>query len=71
MLLFKILSYVEGAVFLYTDLVASAALFPSENISILVISFVTLKINFVERRKTADGLEKDPNSYSVLRKSQV
>lgn len=70
MLLSKILSYVEGAEFLYTNLVAPAALFPSENISILVISFVTLKINFVERREKADGLEKDPNSYSVL-KSQV
>lgn len=54
----KILSYVEGAVFLYTDLMAPAALFSSENICILVISFVTLEINFDERRKKADGLLK-------------
>lgn len=59
-----ILLYVEGAVFLYTDLMAPAALFASENICILVILFVTFKINFDERRKKGDGLEKDPNSYS-------
>lgn len=71
MLLSKILSYVEGAVSLYTNLMAPAALFSSENIYILVISFVTLEMNFVGRRKKVDGLDKDPNSYSVLRKSQV
>lgn len=67
----KILSYVKGAVFLYTNLMAPAALFPSENIYILVKSFVTLEINFDERRKKANGLGKDPHSFSLLRKSQV
>lgn len=70
-LLSKILSYVKGAVFLYTNLMAPAALFPSENIYILVKLFVTLEISFDERRKKANGLGKDPNSYSLLRKSQV
>lgn len=54
-----------------TNNMAPAALFPSENIYILVTSVVTLEINFDERREKADGLEKDPNSYSLLRKSQV
>lgn len=58
MLLFKILSYVEGAVFLYTNLVASAALFPSENISILVISFVTLKSILLKGGKQQMDLKK-------------
>lgn len=71
MLLSKILLYVEGAVFPYTDLMAPAAVFSSENICILVILFVTLEINFDERGKKTDGLEKDPNSCSLLRKSQV
>lgn len=30
------------------------------------MSFVTLEVNFYERREEADGLEKDPNSYSLL-----
>lgn len=68
MLLSKILSYVEGAVFLYINLMALAALFPSENIYILLILFVTLEINFDERRRKADELEKDPDTYSLLRK---
>lgn len=68
-LLSTILPYVEGAVFLYTDLMAPTALFSSENICILVISFVTLETNFDERRKKTDGLEKDPNSYSLKKKS--
>lgn len=58
MFLSKILPYIEGAVFLYTDLMAPAALFSSENICILVISFVTLEINFDERRKKTMDLKK-------------
>lgn len=38
---------------------------------ILLRSFITSEINFDERRKKADGLEKDPNPYSLLRKSQL
>lgn len=70
-LLSKIPYYVEGAVFLYTTCMAPAALFSPENIYILWILFVTLENNFNERREKADGLEKDPNSYSLLRKSQL
>ena len=71
MFLSKILSYVEGTVFLYTNLMAPSTLFPSENIYISLVLFVTLEINFDERRGKAVGLEKDANSYSLLRKSQV
>lgn len=41
----------------------------SENIYTLLIWFITLEISFDERSKKADGFEKDPNSYSPLRKS--
>lgn len=41
----------RGSCTLYTNLMAPAALFPSENIYILLISFVTLESNFDERRR--------------------
>lgn len=59
--------YVEGVVFLYTQLMAPAALFPSENICILLMPFVTLENSFDERRKKADRLEKVPNFCAPLR----
>lgn len=62
-LLSEILPYVEGAVFLYVNLMALAALFPSENIYILLVLFTTLEINFDERRRKARELEKDPDTY--------
>lgn len=50
---------------------APAALFPSENIYILVISFVTLEMNFVERRKT-DGLDtRSKFLFCIKKKSGV
>lgn len=67
----RILAHVEGAVFPYVNLMSPAVLFSSEDVYVLPTWFVTLEISSDERRKKADGFEIDPNSYSLLRKSQV